>query len=224
MTKSKGYSIEKKEGNVMSFFSTPVVTVNLNRKFTKDELQLLLSGIPMHKNNKQKIMFNHRSNDPYLFDNFAEELKDIKIFCEYELERYLRNIEGVDTDLATLRITQSWLNKTKPQESHHLHFHPNSYLSGVLYIKCLSPDDNINFQNRLCEMFNNMKFPMKKPNFWTADTVVHNVKEGDLIIFPSWLPHCVNLNETKNKERISLSFNTFPIGELGDYYGSHLKL
>ena len=51
-----------------------------------------------------------------------------------------------------------------------------------------------------------------------------NVKEGDLIIFPSWVPHYVDVNETKDKERISFSFNTFPIGEMGDYYGSHLKL
>ena len=50
------------------------------------------------------------------------------------------------------------------------------------------------------------------------------VTEGDLIIFPSWVPHGVSFNETENKERISLAFNTFPIGEMGDYYGSHLKL
>jgi len=46
-----------------------------------------------------------------------------------------------------------------------------------------------------------------------------------LILFPSWIPHSVNRNETKDKERISLAFNTFPIGEMGEEKeGSHLKL
>ena len=31
-------------------------------------------------------------------------------------------------------ITESWLNKTEPGQYHHRHWHPNSVLSGVLYI------------------------------------------------------------------------------------------
>ena len=208
--------------SILSLFAIPVVKVNMNREFTKDELQLLLSDVPMHKD--EKGMQNHRSKDLCLFDNFAEELKDIKKFCEDELERYLKEIEGADTDLATLRITQSWLNNTKPQESHHPHAHLNSYLSGVLYVSCL-PNDNIVFGNRLQGMFNNMEFPIKKTTIWNAKNFKQNITEGDLIIFPSWVQHGVSPNETKNRERISLSFDTFPIGEMGNDDGfTHLKL
>ena len=74
-------------------------------------------------------------------------------------------------------------------------------------------------------MFDNIEFPLKKPTVWNANGISQNVKEGDLILFPSWIPHSVNRNETKNKERISLSFNTFPIGEMGNYdSATHLKL
>jgi cupin superfamily acireductone dioxygenase involved in methionine salvage len=69
-----------------------------------------------------------------------------------------------------------------------------------------------------------MEFSKKKNTEWNANVVKVGVEEGDLIIFPSWMKHDVSLNETKNRERISLSFNTFPIGEMGEYYGSHLKL
>ena len=48
--------------------------------------------------------------------------------------------------------------------------------------------------------------------------------KGDLVIFPSWIRHHVGVNETENEDRISLSFNTFPIGEMGDPLGSHLIL
>jgi len=136
----------------------------------------------------------------------------------------LEEIEGVDTDFARLRITQSWLNKTKPGESHHLHHHSNSYLSAVLYICCL-PNDHINFEKRSYGLYNNLEFLKKKSTEWNANRIHINVEEGDLIIFPSWVPHYVDLNETKNRERISLSFNTFPVGEMGDYDGlTHLKL
>jgi uncharacterized protein (TIGR02466 family) len=205
---------------MLPIFSTPVVKINIDRDFTEDELQLCITDIPMMKN---KGATNHQSKDLYLFDTFAEELKHIKKFCEDELKQYMEDVEGADTNLTGLRITQSWLNKNKSSEQHPPHFHLNSYLSGVLYIKCL-PNDHINFDNRMYGMFNNMEFPKKKITEWNSYKTVINIEEGDLILFPSWIPHSVDVNTTKDNERISLSFNTFPIGEMGYYYGSHLKL
>ena len=208
--------------DIIPLFSSPVILTNLGREFTKKEIQFFLLDIKYQKDEKRG-MTNHRSEDLYLFDNFTEELKEIKSFCEQHLKTYLEEIEGVDTDLATLRITQSWLNKTKPQEHHHAHFHANSYLSGVLYISCL-PNDHINFNNRLHGSYNNMEFPMKNSTVWNVKNLEQNVTEGDLILFPSWIMHYVDHNITKNMERISLSFNTFPIGEMGNYNGNHLIL
>jgi uncharacterized protein (TIGR02466 family) len=210
---------------IIPIFPTPLVKVNLNRDFTKDELQFLFFDVPMRKDEeREEETHNHQSKDYYLFDSHVDTLGEIKKFCEHHLKLYLEEIDGVDTDLTGLRITQSWLNKNKPGESHHMHYHPNSYLSGVVYITCL-PNDSINFENRLYGMFNNIKFPTPKITMWNANGISHNVTEGDLVLFPSWVSHYVNRNETKNRERISLSFNTFPIGEMGDYDGAtQLKL
>jgi uncharacterized protein (TIGR02466 family) len=203
---------------IIPLFATPVVLTNIGRSFTKSELQLCLTDLPMEFRFK-----NHQSKDRYLFDTFAEELKDIKIFCENEIKQFLEDVEGVNTDLAVLRITQSWLNKTKSQEHHQYHYHPNSYLSGVLYIKCL-PNDNIMFSNQSQGFYNTMLFPIKKMTAYNTKNMTQNVKEGDLILFPSRVPHGVSLNETK-VNRVSLSFNTFPIGEMGEYFdATHLKL
>ena len=208
--------------DIIPLFSSPVILTNLGREFTKKEIQFFLLDIKYQKDEKRG-MTNHRSEDLYLFDNFTEELKEIKSFCEQHLKTYLEEIEGVDTDLATLRITQSWLNKKKPQEHHHAHFHANSYLSGVLYISCL-PNDHINFNNRLHGSYNNMEFPMKNSTVWNVKNLEQNVTEGDLILFPSWIMHYVDHNITKNMELISLSFNTFTIGEMGNYNVNHLIL
>ena len=208
---------------LISLFSTPCVKTNIGRDFTEDELQFLFHNLPMRKD-EQEEMANHQSKDFQIFDSYTDTLKDIRNFCEQQLKTYLEEIDGVDIDLTGLRITQSWLNRTKPGESHHPHIHRNSYLSGVLYISCL-PNDGILFNNRLKGMFNNMEFPLKEGTQWNAKNIEQPVTEGDLIIFPSWVPHFVNRNETKNRERISLAFNTFPIGEMGnDKFANHLKL
>ena len=215
--------ITSEAAKVISIFSTPILKTNIGRDFTEEELQLFLMDIPMWKD-EQKKMTPHRSKDHYLFDNFAEKLKDIKKFCEHHLKIYLKEIEGANTDLAKLRITQSWLNRTKPGESQHLHHHSNSHLTAVLYIHCL-PKDCINFNNRLHGMYNNMNFPLEKITEWNSDGVIIDVTEGDLVISPSGVAHFVDENKTKNRERISLSFNTFPIGEMGEYEGANqLKL
>jgi len=207
---------------LIPLFSIPVVKTSLDRDFTKKELQLFLTDIPMWKDEKLG-MPNHRSKEKDLFDSHADTLKDIRKFCEYQLKRYIEEIEGVDVDIAGLRITQSWLNKTKPNESHHSHNHQNSYLSGVFYICCL-PNDSINFTNRNKELYNNIEFPIKEITSWNPDAVKVGVKEGDLIIFPSWVLHYVDVNETKNRERISLSFDTFPIGKMGNSPATRLIL
>ena len=215
--------INKEEVEILSLFSTPIVKINIDRDFTKEELQLCITDIPSYID-KKIGMQNHVSVNLTLFNTFAEELIDIRNFCEYQLKQYMEHVEGVDTNIAGLRITQAWLNKNKSQEYHPTHYHTNSYLSGVLYISCL-PNDCINFNNQSYRLYNNMEFPKKKNTQWNVDIIQVNVEEGDLIIFPSWIPHHVDVNETKNRERISLAFNTFPIGELGDNNGgSYLKL
>ncbi len=197
---------------LISLFGTPVIKSNIDREFTKKEMECI-ANIPMNFNEvlRGDISLNRRSQskDYQLFNTFVEELKDIKTFCEQELKRYLEDIEGVDTDRINLGITASWLNKLKPQDHLTLHNHRNSHLSGVLYIRCL-PNDNIQFTNRHL-MFNQpLELPKKKKNQFNVEGVTVDIKEGDFIIFPSLLLHQVGVNETENKERISLALDTFP--------------
>ena len=232
------------EVNVVPLFPTPATVINISRNFTDSELQTI-SKIPIekeiiekHESSKEKgtessksslkytPMFNHRSKSFYVFDEFNEGLKDIKLFCEEQVKHYFEEIEGVDTKFVNLRITQSWLNVNKPEEFHHAHDHPNSYLSGVFYFNCL-PNDCINFAVRAQQSYGatSWDFPQTKLTIWNATGISQDVRKGDLILFPSWVPHHVIKNETNDTERISLSFNTFPIGEMGGYkHATHLIL
>ena len=195
---------------LISLFSTPVVKTNINRSFTKKEIDCIKS-IPMTQRVDYTLKQGSQSQFFDVFDNVKtkEGLKDIKTFCEHELKRYLEEIEGVDTDITTLQITQSWFTKLNPQELHGLHNHRNSYLSGVLYFRCL-PNDFIQFTNRNFLFDQSLELPKKKTTKFTAKIAKVNIKEGDFIIFSSYIPHEVVLNETKDKQRISLGFDTWP--------------
>ena len=193
------------KSELISLFSIPVVKTNIGREFTKDELQFFNTDIPMSRDS----LMHYQSESFNIFDNYAIELKDIKTFCEHELKRYLENIEGVHSDIVNLCITQSWLNKIEPQGSHYLHNHKNSHLSGVLYISCL-PNDSIQFSNPDRIYDATLKLPKKKDTEFNTTGAAVSVKEGDFIIFPSQTLHQVGVNETKDKQRVSLSFDTWP--------------
>ena len=66
MTINKSSTIEPK-GELIPLFAIPVVKINMNREFTKDETDFI-QNIPMHKDEK-KGMYNYQSKDYYLFEN-----------------------------------------------------------------------------------------------------------------------------------------------------------
>ena len=65
-----------------------------------------------------------------------------------------------------------------------------------------------------------MEFPKRKNTEWNERNSLQYIKEGDLFLFPSWMIHYVEMNTTKDQERISLSFNTFPKGNMGECSGA----
>ena len=188
------------KSELISLFSTAVVKTNIGREFTEEELQLFNTGIPMARDGNvadeyvskeyemMKVNIEHpkletyssQSLDYQLFNTFTEELKDIKTFCEQELKGYLEEIEGVDTDITTLQITQSWFTKLNPQELHGLHNHRNSYLSGVLYFRCL-PNDFIQFTNRNFLFDQSLELPKKKTTKFTAKIAKVNILTYQII-------------------------------------------
>ena len=136
-------------------------------------------------------------------------MANIKTFVESSVTEYLRSVYAPKNEVS-LRITQSWLNYCQSGQWHHKHSHPNSFISGVLYIKAARERDRINFYR---DGYQQIKLPTDNWNLHNSDSWWFEVGAGDLMLFPSQLPHMV---ETVQQERVSLSFNTFPIGNIGE--------
>ena len=199
--------MERLRYKVEGVFPCPLYTTHRESNLDESELQDVESII---KGGMRNNKYNSTSNDSYIFNT---KLGKIKKFCEQHIESYVEKVINPKDDL-NFYITQSWLNLTKHGESHQQHWHPNSIISGVFYIST-AENDGIFFHNplnKVKEMFNILSV---SSNMFNSGKRMLPVKALDLILFPSWVEHNVNTNQG-DKDRISIAFNVFAKGILGN--------
>jgi len=188
---------------VHGLFPTPVGCFKLDTDFTTTELDFI-KNLETRPN-----QFNTTSQDTYLFD--CPELSKIYNFCNESLQEYFQSIYSPTHDVSPY-VTQSWSNYTSNGQSHHLHNHRSSFISGVLYIQAIKDTDRIYFYKSGYEQIG-----VKTDNFnlYNSENWWLGVETGLLLLFPSSLTHSVSVVETADT-RISISFNTFLKGYIGE--------
>ena len=183
-------------------FPIPVGRYNIERPFVDVELNAIDSQ------DKISNFGNSISSNKAVLD--LPELKQLKELLETYLNDFFKSVHSPKNDIK-IYITQSWLNWTIPGQFHHKHAHPNSFISGVLYIHAEKETDKIMFHKDAYQQFEikaNDHHILNSNSWWFP------VGTGDLLLFSSSLIHSVpELNE--KHVRVSLSFNTFIEGELG---------
>ena len=110
----------------------------------------------------------------------------------YESEPYLGNM---------------WANVNPPGGMNRAHQHPNSLWSGVYYIKAPKNCGNLKIDDprSSAAMCRPRQKEGEKPSRLFRE-IQYEPIAGRCIMFPSWLMHCVDPNES-NDIRISVSFN-----------------
>ena len=193
---------------IHSIFPTPIYTTKMDRGFTKQELQFVKQQKKHCTNNTGNI----NTKDNYILNR--KEFKNIKKFIDTSCKDYLDKIICPKQDLK-LYVTQSWLNYTEANQYHHKHEHPNSVVSGVLYFDSDIKNDKILFSHPIPYKQIYPQIDKEKFNLWNSNTWFFPVETGNLFMFPSSTTHQV---ETKqgNNTRVSLAFNTFYKGNLGE--------
>jgi uncharacterized protein (TIGR02466 family) len=190
--------------DLLHLFPIPVGRYNFYRKFTEEEIDYI-------KNiSKSKNLGNKKSADGYVLKN--EALADISEFCDVCVKDYFDKIHK-PTPATNIKITQSWLNYTEKSEFHHRHTHPNSFISGVLYIQSDDKQDKILFYD---SKYQQLKIRPSEFNIYNSSSWWFESITGQLLLFPSSLEHTVEPRPNIDYTRISLSFNTFLTGKLGE--------
>lgn len=104
-----------------------------------------------------------------------------------------------------VEVTGCWATVNAPGAGHPLHSHPNNFLSGVYYVQTQPGAETINFHD-LRPQTGIIRPPVTELTAQNTDQVVVQVRNGTLLVFPSYLPHSVAPNES-HEVRISISFN-----------------
>ena len=192
---------------INNLFPTPIAKVELSESITKKEFEYIVS-LARSQNESNCTSVNKRLfNEP--------ELKRLGTLCEQAAHNFFQETHA-PSNIINLYVTQSWANFTEKDQYHHRHKHPNSLISGVLYISTDEDTDRINFYKNDQTPFH---VPTENFNVWNSETWWFPVKSNTLILFPSYLEHMVETKKTPGT-RISISFNTFFKGKLGDTAGS----
>ena len=100
-----------------------------------------------------------------------------------------------------------WANINPPGGSNRAHIHPNSLWSGVYYVKAPKNSGQLKIEDprSVALMSRPKQKDVPKPDRLLREHH-YEPKTGRLIMFPSWLNHCVDPNNS-NDIRISVSFN-----------------
>ena len=196
-----------KEPNFELLFPTPVMFTEIGREYTQAELDFIHSHGKEGMTNRN--VGNVTSNNNYILEE--PELAGIKIAVTEAINEYIKRVYKPKYE-AEAYVTQSWLNYTAKGEFHHKHEHPNSFISGVIYIHTDETKDKITFHR---SGYKQLQLATDNFDIYNSDSWWFNVKTGGIVIFPSSLTHHVE-DVTADETRISLAFNTFIKGTLGD--------
>jgi uncharacterized protein (TIGR02466 family) len=189
--------------NLIGLFPTPVGEFFYDKKLSEEQLSFL-------NNQKQKPNEGNTTSEfrKILDDDCVKELRDFIDGC---IAQYMENTHAPKFDVR-LQITQSWMNYTKPGQFHHKHAHPNSLVSGVFYVNADPEKDKIYFFR---DGYERIKLETENWNHFNSESWWIPVETNKLILFPSNFTHMVQTVEAE-ETRISLAFNTFPKGYVGN--------
>jgi uncharacterized protein (TIGR02466 family) len=107
--------------------------------------------------------------------------------------------------ITNIELTNSWININPKNSSNRAHIHPQAVLSGVYYVSANEHSGNIEFYNDAkIDMINQTFLDVNNKN--TCSCVSYKPITNRIIVFPSWLLHNVDINNSL-EDRISISFN-----------------
>ena len=133
-----------------------------------------------HKNFNNYSIYDFK----WLVDTIMELFKEVSDHYLSLDKSFKRFFEGDPS------ISQTWLNIRYPNSVTYLHSHKSNVLSFIYYIKCPENSGNLIFRNpvNLCAESNHQS-PF-------VNHFSYSPKDGDLLMFPSWIPHEVDRNNT----------------------------
>lgn len=136
--------------------------------------------------------------------DFIENYKDLKFKILEKANEYVLNTTKCNVKM---KINSSWATTSDINCFGSLHYHSNSFLTGVYYPHGEGDDISISILNPVVQSFK--IGPYKNTTPFTQNTFIFFPKKGSLIFFPSYIFHSINKNTT-GAIRCSIACNLIP--------------
>ena len=192
--------------NILKLFPQPVFKYQIdNFKKINEELTKYIyelnkkDNIGVNKSNingwhSRSFDFNEKENVPNKF------YSHINSYIEDVFSKL-----GWEHDKTKVKCTSMWAIINKKGNFNIEHTHPNNYLSAAYYVK--APDNCGNFKATNPNILSrHIRAKTKQANELNSNSASIKINEGDLLIFPAYLPHSVEENKS-NEDRVIVSFN-----------------
>ena len=183
--------------------SIPIYRENVKFSLNKEELSLL-KKLEFYKNNGFYITLSSEILNDVKFNR-------IKNFFNQKAEFYKNKILEIKNEIY---LTQSWSTINKKGSFHHMHKHPNTFISVVYYISCDGGSLFFDLNKSQLEEGFNFEYNIKNYNSYNSTGYNLNVNSGDIVIFPGWLSHKSIINNS-DTDKFLIGCNYFIKGQLG---------
>jgi uncharacterized protein (TIGR02466 family) len=183
------------------YFATPIYVKDVGTPEFNAQLEQNIINWSRQDKGVQKTNVNgwHSPTDMH-------EKPEYKMLVDilYQAQQFIYKDESLDNEPF---LGNMWANINPPGGYNRAHTHPNSLWSGVYYIKAPINSGHLKVEDPKPSI--NISRPKRKQgqlpkHLWNE--VHFEPIAGRLIMFPSWLNHCVDTNQS-NDIRISVSFN-----------------
>ena len=166
--------------------------------------EIFLNAVRTYKDQNPSVQKSNIAgyHSPETFQG-VEELRPLfEYLCQLGFKA-VGDLDFVDCDIA---LTSAWLNVNDTRQcmnGEHVH---GDVFSGVFYLQAPEESGKLVLQNpAINRMWNGCALTAQKNQF-TGESIRIEPVEGNIILFPSYLPHSVETNN-HDEERISISFN-----------------
>ena len=203
----------EKKSRIVNVFPTPVYVAKRETEITTSEREDIKSIIAENSFSPYSPSYTGvYTKDSYILNT---KLPNLKKFFEGHVDNYVKEVINPKSTELNFYITQSWLNIVKPGANHQVHNHSNSIISGVYYVSVVE-GDAIQFYDPSELLKQRISIEIAETNVWNAQIQDIAIKENEVILFPSYAVHGVRENKSGTADRISIAFNVFLKGKIGD--------
>jgi uncharacterized protein (TIGR02466 family) len=151
---------------------------------------------------KKYMQYRKDENLNTTYHTYHDILSEIKLIdLRNEINNAIREFAAAHGTKIENASIHSWINYFEPGNYEERHDHYGNIISGVYYVQAMPNTGNFEYYE-----------PAKQKCMWNAlYTNIRNVSEvqpktGKMILFPSYLEHCVKRN-VSSSTRISIAFN-----------------